>query len=94
MIVSLEDAKARLYVDHSDDDTMITSMIQEAQSMAEDFCGKSFETEIPNSVKLAVHLMVGYLYEHRDQDDRPAWRTTVEAFQRILWPNRDASAIV
>lgn len=96
MIVTVEEAKSFLYIEDDGDETsqesiLVSSLVEQAQSMAEDFCRVNFdeaETVAP-SVKTAILLMVGYLYEHRDSDDRSAWQTTLEAFHRILWPSRD-----
>ena len=98
MIVSLEDAKAHLRVQHDEEDTLIEGLISQAQAAAEDFCRVSFEpfldatgseTEVPGPVKLAVLLMVGYFYEHREAEDGAGYRTMRRAFTTLLYPYRD-----
>lgn len=44
MIVSLDDMKQWLRVEHNEEDELIEGLIQQAQAAAEDFCRVSFET--------------------------------------------------
>ena len=98
MVVSLEEAKAHLRVQHDEEDALIEGMIAQAQTAAEDFCRVSFEpflnddgeaVEAPGPVKLAILLMVGYFYEHREAEDGAGFRTMRRAFMTLLYPYRD-----
>ena len=98
MIVSLEEAKNHLRVQHDEEDALIEGLIQQAQTAAQDFCRVSFEpfvddegneADVPGPVKLAVLLMVGYFYEHREAEDGAGYRTMRRAFTTLLYPYRD-----
>ena len=98
MIVSLEEAKAHLRVQHDEEDALIDGLIRQSQTAAEDFCRVSFEpffnddgeaVEAPGPVKLAILLMVGYFYEHREAEDGAGFRTMRRAFMTLLYPYRD-----
>ena len=98
MIVTLEEAKTHLRVQHDEEDTLIEGLIAQAQTAAEDFCRVSFEpyvddegreAGVPGPVKLAVLLMVGYFYEHREAEDGAGFRTMRRAFMTLLYPYRD-----
>ena len=98
MIVSLEEAKTHLRIQHDEEDALIVGLIQQAQTAAQDFCRVSFEpyiddagheAEVPGPVKLAVLLMVGYFYEHREAEDGASYRTMRRAFTTLLYPHRD-----
>ena len=98
MIVSLEEAKTHLRIQHDEEDALIVGLIQQAQTAAEDFCRVSFEpyvdgvgheVDVPGPVKLAVLLMVGYFYEHREAEDGAGFRTMRRAFMTLLYPYRD-----
>ena len=98
MIVSLEEAKTHLRIQHDEEDALIEGLIQQAQTAAQDFCRVSFEpfiddagneADAPGPVKLAVLLMVGYFYEHREAEDGASYRTMRRAFTTLLYPHRD-----
>ena len=98
MIVTLEEAKTHLRVQHDEEDALTTGLIEQAQTAAEDFCRVSFEpyvdddgceADVPGPVKLAVLLMVGYFYEHREAEDGAGFRTMRRAFMTLLYPYRD-----
>ena len=90
MIVSLEEAKAHLRIQHDEEDSLIEGLIQQAQTAAEDFCRVSFEDDTaPEPVRLAVMLMVSHYYENRDNPDRAVYGTMRIAFENLLYPYRD-----
>ena len=68
MIITLDEMKNYLRVDHEDDDKLIKSLIASSQQLCMDVARisdeESFEKE-PCS-KVAVMYVVAYLYEHRE----------------------------
>lgn len=99
MIVTLEEVKAHLRIQHDEEDDLIERLIQQAQAAAEDFCRVSFEEadaqgnfpEVPEPVRLAVLLMVSYYYENRDVPDMTDYKVMRMAFENLLYPHRDPS---
>lgn len=68
MIITLDEMKNYLRVDHEDDDILLESLIASSQQLCMDVARipdeESFEKE-PCS-KVAVMYVVAYLYEHRE----------------------------
>lgn len=68
MIITLDDMKNYLRVDHDDDDKLIKSLIESSEQLCMDVARipdeESFEKE-PCS-KVAVMYAVAYMYEHRE----------------------------
>ena len=48
-----------------------------------------FDETVEEPVRLAVLLMVSYLYENRDTPDRTIYGTMRIAFENLLYPYRD-----
>ena len=67
MIVTLNEAKKYLRVDHDDDDSIIRKLIHTAESLCEGTLRKTAEPVLIN--KVAVLFAVAYLYEHRESAD-------------------------
>ena len=71
MIVTVDEVKTHLRIEHDEEDAYIESLIQQAQTAAEDYCRVSFETtddegnpvDPPEPVRLAVILMTSFYYE-------------------------------
>ena len=92
MIVSVEDVRAHLRIEHDDEDDYIEGLIKQAQAAAEDYCRVLFtEDDAPEPVRLAVMLMVSHYYENRDNPDRFVFRTMMAAFTSLLYPHRDVT---
>ena len=71
-ITTLANAKTHLRVTHSTEDSLITAYTDAAESVAEHYCNRSFGSPLPKAVQAAVFLMVGDMYENREeQTDRP-----------------------
>jgi uncharacterized phage protein (predicted DNA packaging) len=71
-ISSLPGVKAHLRVTGTDDDSIITAYCDAAEAAAEHYCNRSFGSPLPPAVQAAVFLMVGDMYENREQQqDRP-----------------------
>ena len=89
MIVSEDEVKVHLRVQHDEEDEYIGSLIAQAQAAAEDYCRVQFSDPAPEPVRLAVLLMVSHFYENRDNPDRQVYLTIRMAFQNLLYPYRD-----
>lgn len=73
MVVSLEEAKKYLRVDHTDDDTLIRKFIRTANQLCRDTLREDDELYVPNAtIRVAVLYCVAYLYEHRENADMDA----------------------
>ena len=68
MIVSMEDAKNYLRIDHNEDDNLIQNLIQTAQKLCMDI-GRMDEKELEMNEETARQAMlytIAYLYENRN----------------------------
>ena len=57
MIVSVDELKTHLRIQHSEEDSLLESLIAQAQAVAENICREAFENDAPEPVRLAVILM-------------------------------------
>jgi len=91
MVVTVEEAKTHLRIQHDEEDEYLESLIRQAQGAAEDYCRIEFENEAPEPARLAVLLMVSHYYENRDNSDKHVYLAMRMAFQNLLYPHRDAT---
>ena len=89
MILTVDEVKTHLRIQHDDEDPYIDSLIAQAQAAAEDYCRVAFPDDAPESVRLAVLLMTSHYYENRENSDSVAYATMRTAFQNLLYPHRD-----
>ena len=89
MILTIEEVKAHLRIQHDEEDELNEGFIAQAQAVAEDYCRVQFEDTAPEPVRLAVLLMVSHYYENRDNPDRQVYMTMRIAFENLLYPYRD-----
>lgn len=89
MIVSVDEVKMHLRIQHDEEDSYLESLIMQAQAAAEDYCRTSFAAAAPEPVRLAVLLMVSHFYENRDNPDKQVYLAMKLAFQNLLYPYRD-----
>lgn len=71
MIVSMEDAKNYLRIDHNEDDNLIQNLIQTAQKLCMDI-GRMDEKELEmneETTRQAMLYTIAYLYENRNTAD-------------------------
>ena len=89
MILTIEEVKAHLRIQHDEEDDLIEGFIAQAEAVAEDYCRVQFTDPAPEPVRLAVLLMVSHYYENRDNPDRQVYMTMRTAFENLLYPYRD-----
>ncbi len=89
MIVTLEEVKTHLRIQHDEEDDYLQSLIAQAQAAATDFCRVEFSADAPEPVRLAVLLFVGFYYENRDIPDMTTFKAMRMAFENLLYPYRD-----
>ena len=98
MIVTVDEVKTHLRIQHDEEDDYIAGLITQAQTAAKDSCRVSFEPtpneegtvpEVPQPVRLAVILMTSFYYENRDIPDMTTYKATRMAFDSLLYPYRD-----
>lgn len=99
MLVSLEEVKTHLRIQHDEEDAYLEGLIAQAQAAAENYCRVSFASlsqpgtgnvpAPPEPVRLALLLMVGFFYENRDIPDMTTYKAMRMAFDSLLYPYRD-----
>lgn len=89
MILTVEEVKTHLRIQHDEEDEYIEGLIAQAQGAAEDYCRTEFAAAAPEPVRLAVLLMVSHYYENRDNPDRQVYLAMRTAFENLLYPHRD-----
>jgi uncharacterized phage protein (predicted DNA packaging) len=69
MIATLEEAKMYLRIDHSDEDALITNLINTSESLCKDIIRYEISEleRIPETLKTAVLYGITYLYENREK---------------------------
>lgn len=90
MIVSVEEAKGYLRVDHCEDDDLIENFIISAQQLCMDILRTDdiIVLEEDRNAKVAVLYCVAYFYEHREETN---YRTVALSLRALLGGNRKAS---
>ncbi len=89
MIVTVDEVKTHLRIQHDEEDGYLESLIRQAQATAVDYCRVQFSEPAPEPVRLAVLLFVSHYYENRDNPDRVMYATMRIAFENLLYPYRD-----
>ena len=90
MLITLDEAKTHLRIEHDEEDEYLTGLIRQAQAAAEDYCRVTFPDEDPpEPVRLALLLFVGFYYENRDIPDMTTYKAMRMAFDALLYPYRD-----
>ena len=81
MIITLEEMKNYLRVDHSDDDALIESLISSSERLCMDVARiedtERFEQQ--ENAKISVMYAVAYQYEHREEADHNQMLLTLRA---------------
>ena len=89
MIVTVDEVKTHLRIQHDEEDVYIAGLIAQAQTAAEDYCRVKFGNETPEPVRLAAILMTSFYYENRDIPDMTTYKAMRMAFDSLLYPYRD-----
>ena len=89
MIVTVDEVKTHLRIQHDEEDGYLESLIRQAQATAEDYCRVQFSEPAPEPVRLAILLFVSHYYENRDNPDRVMYAAMRVAFENLLYPYRD-----
>ena len=89
MIISLEDMKGYLRIDHDDDDALIQGMIDASEKQCMDILRTDDMQELMDSPngKIAIMFMAAYLYEHREEANHNSMNLTLRA---LLFGERKA----
>lgn len=71
MLVTLDEAKLYLRIDHDDEDELIEDMIRSSEALAMDVARLSGEEISKDShrIRPAVLYALAYFYEHREEAD-------------------------
>lgn len=93
MIITIAEMKTHLRVLEDDEDAYIAGLILQSQTAAEDYCRVLFNESAPPTVRLAIMLMVSHYYDNRDNTDKQAYVTMRLAFENLLYPHRDVTAM-
>ena len=89
MIVTVDEVKTHLRIQHDEEDGYLESLNRQAQATAEDYGRVQFSEPAPEPVRLAILLFVSHYYENRDNPDRVMYATMRVAFENLLYPYRD-----
>ena len=89
-MLTLEETKLHLRVDHDGEDTAIQAMVDTATAACADFLNMEvddLDTAAPAPVKSAALLLVGDLYANRESQGERAYHQNL-TFERLLNPYR------
>lgn len=93
-MVTLDDVKIHLRIEIDDEDDYLESLIAVADAAVQDYCLTTFDDDVPEPVKMACMLMIGYIYENRDAPDSTAYKAMRMAFEALLYPYRDMEVVL
>jgi len=93
-MVTLDEVKAHLRIQHTEEDTLLSSLLLQAETTAKDYCRVSdFGETTPEPVRLAVLLFASHFYECRDSSEKNAYDTMMMAFHALLYPYIDPDSM-
>jgi uncharacterized phage protein (predicted DNA packaging) len=87
MYIDLAEVKDHIRVDGEAEDALIGTYAAAAMEYVRAFTNRDWPDEIPASVKAAILLLVGDLYENRLAQSE-AKLTENRTVDRLLWPHR------
>ena len=91
--VKLDEAKLYLRVDGSDDDSVISALIEAATGLAETRLRRPIVGDVPADLRMAVCVIIAYWYENRTATDVELRDRVMRqmAFDRYIdWSTEDA----
>ena len=91
MLITLDEAKLYLRVDHDEDDDFILTLINAAEELCADVARVSAEEiseKNSSNVRVAMLYTIAYLYEHREEADHHDLALTLRA---LLFGIREAA---
>ena len=91
MLISLDEAKLYLRVDHDEDDDFILTLITAAEELCADVSrvpAEEISERNSNNVRVAMLYTIAYLYEHREEADHHDLALTLRA---LLFGIREAA---
>ena len=94
MLVTLQELKDHLRIEHPEEDVQLTLLLRVAQASAEDFCKTCFKRSVPEPVRLAILLHASHFYTNRESNSVEAYSAMVKAFRALLWPYRNTEKLV
>ncbi len=88
-MLTLDEVKTYLRVDHDEDDAIIENLISSAQQLCMDILRTDDESELMDDKngKVAMLYAIAYFYEHREEAD---YRTLVLDLRALLFGGRKA----
>ena len=96
MIVTIQELKTHLRVEHDEEDEYLGMLIKVAGATAMDFCRVEFDENdtTPEPVRLAVLLHASHFYTNRENGQATSYQSMIRAFHALLWPYRDTGKLV
>lgn len=73
-MISLEDAKLYLKVEHDDEDDLIEHLVETSHQLCQDILRQASQSDI---LKTAILYGVAYLYEHRENANHKELKETL-----------------
>ena len=71
-MLSLDDVKEFLRIDHTAEDGYISVLLLLAKEMCENYLRSPLPEALPESIRQAMLLIISHFYEHRDGTPVPA----------------------
>lgn len=83
-MVTLEEVKVYLKVEHANEDALIEQLLETSQQLCEDILRQSIYSEV---LKTAILYGVAYLYEHREDANHKELKETL--YHLLLTERKD-----
>lgn len=89
-LITLPEIKEHLRIFGAEEDTLLSTYAEAAGEYVCSFTGKDWpaEVDVPTSIKAAMLLIIGDLYENREAQMPTALHAN-KAVERLLWPYRE-----